>query len=63
MKPDQINLTIADAAKRARTGKDNIKRLIDEGKLGVVAYDKLKKNILVPIAELDRFNKENTRWA
>ena len=59
MENNKLTLSYSEAGKLIGTGKDNIKRLIAEGKLGFIAFDKLKDNKRIPIIEIERFIKDN----
>jgi len=64
MKEEKIKLTLSfsEAGKRIGTGKDNISRLVREGVLGFVTFDKLKNNKRIPVLEIQRFIKDNTYY-
>jgi excisionase family DNA binding protein len=56
----KLTLSFSEAAKLIGTGKDNVSRLVNEGILGFIAFDKLKNNKRIPVIEVQRFIKENT---
>ena len=58
----KLTLSISEAGKLVGTGKDNIIRLIDDGLLGTVAFDKRLNNRRVPVVEIQRFIKDNIRY-
>ncbi len=60
MQRDKLTYSFSECAKLIGTGKDNISRLVREGFLGFVTFDKLKNNKRIPIDEIKRYIKENT---
>lgn len=58
----KLTLSFSETAKLIGTGKDNVSRLVNEGILGFITFDKLHNNKRIPVNEVQRFIKANTGY-